>query len=160
MLRSIRKTAFSLDNNHFASLATNKKFMAPAPRSKSHGRVQEMATANSPEERLAALGIVLPQLPAPGGNYLSAKRVGAILYLAGVISSDVNGVITGTAGNGRSVEEGYAAARACALTQLAVIRRELGSLDHLAEVLTVNGYIHSIQCFADSPTVINVSPIY
>jgi len=97
----------------------------------------------------------LPQLPAPGGNYLSAKRVGTIVYLAGVVSANADGVITGTAGLDRSIEDGYAAARACALTQLAVLKRELGSLSRVAEVLTVNGYVNAAPGFADSPAVIN-----
>lgn len=66
-----------------------------------------------------------------------------------------DGVITGTAGINRSVEDGYAAARACACTQLAVIRRELGSLDQVAEILTVNGYVNAANGFPDSPAVIN-----
>ncbi|MGB7264705.1 MAG: RidA family protein, partial [Terracidiphilus sp.] len=107
------------------------------------------------EENLAALGIELPQPPAPGGNYVSAKRVGQLIYLSGVISKGVEGVITGTAGVDRAVEDGYAAARACALTQLAVLRRELGSLDRVAEVLAVNGYVNAAPGFADSPAVIN-----
>jgi len=115
----------------------------------------QMTQTPSPEASLTALGIALPQLPAPGGNYLSAKRVGAIIYLAGVISSSIDGIITGTMGADRSIQDGYAAARACALTQLAVLKRELGSLDLVAEVLTVNGYVNAAPGFADSPTVIN-----
>jgi enamine deaminase RidA (YjgF/YER057c/UK114 family) len=107
------------------------------------------------ENRLAALQLVLPQLPTPGGNYLPAKRVGSLLYLAGVISTVDGGVIQGTVGLDRTVEEGYAAARACALTQLAVIRRHLGSLDAVDEVVSVNGYVNSIAGFPDSPKVIN-----
>ena len=83
----------------------------------------------SAEKRLLELGIALPDAPAPGGNYLSAKAAGGLLYLAGVISTDAGGVITGTAGADRSIAEGYAAARACALTQLAVLKHALGSLD-------------------------------
>ena len=113
-------------------------------------------TANlSPEENLAGLGLNLPQLPAPGGNYVSAKRVGAMVYLAGAISTNADGVITGTAGLDKTIEDGYAAAQACALTQLAVLRRELGSLDPVAEILTVNGYVNAATGFADSPAVIN-----
>jgi enamine deaminase RidA (YjgF/YER057c/UK114 family) len=105
----------------------------------------QMTPPPSPEQALAAAGLSLPQLPAPGGNYLSAKRVGAIVYLAGVISSGLD----------RSIEEAYAAARACALTQLAVLKRELGSLDRVAEILTVNGYVNAAPGFPDSPAVIN-----
>ena len=114
-----------------------------------------MTKTPSPEEALASSGLTLPQFPAPGGNYVSAKRVGAIVYLAGVISTDASGVITGTAGIDRSIEEGYTAARACALTQLAVLKRELGSLNHIAEILTVNGYVSAAPGFGDSPAVIN-----
>jgi enamine deaminase RidA (YjgF/YER057c/UK114 family) len=109
----------------------------------------------SAEKSLESLGLVLPQLPAPGGNYLSAKRVGAMVYLAGVISTRPEGVITGTVGADRTVEDGYAGARACALTQLAVLRRELGSLDCVEEVISVNGYVNAVAGFADSPAVIN-----
>lgn len=111
--------------------------------------------ASDLEQNLTALGLALPQLPAPGGNYVSAKRVGNMLYLAGVISTGPDGVITGIAGTDRSIEDGYAAARACALTQLAVLKRELGSLDPIAEVVTVNGYVNAVAGFPDSPAVIN-----
>lgn len=114
-----------------------------------------MTANDSPEERIGALGLTLPQPPGPGGNYVSAKRLGAVLYLSGVISTGPHGVITGTAGVDRGIEEGYAAAQACALIQLAVIRRELGSLDRVAEVLTLNGYVNAASGFGDSPAVIN-----
>ena len=107
------------------------------------------------EAKLNELGLVLPNLPAPGGNYLSARRVGDLLYLAGVISTVAGTVIQGTVGLDRSIDEGYQAARACALTQLAVIRRELGSLDPVAGIVSVNGYVNSVPGFPDSPKVIN-----
>jgi enamine deaminase RidA (YjgF/YER057c/UK114 family) len=114
-----------------------------------------MTTHVSPEQNLAALGYSLPPAPAPGGNYVSAKQVSSIVYLSGVISTGPEGVISGTAGVDRSIEDGYAAARACALTQLAVLKRKLGSLDRVAEILTVNGYVNAAPGFADSPAVIN-----
>jgi enamine deaminase RidA (YjgF/YER057c/UK114 family) len=101
------------------------------------------------------MGLSLPAPPAPGGNYVSAKRVGEIVYLAGAISTGPNGVIAGTAGLDRTIEEGYAAARACALTQLSVLKATLGSLDQIAEILTVNGYVNAVPGFPDSPAVIN-----
>lgn len=115
----------------------------------------EMTESSSPETRLAQLGLNLPTLPAPGGNYVSAKRAAGVVYLSGVVSIGPNGVIAGTAGADRTIEEGYAAARTCALTQLAVLKRELGSLDQVDEVLTVNGYVNAVAGFADSPAVIN-----
>lgn len=115
-----------------------------------------MANKSDPEDRLRELGLALPPLPAPGGNYISAKRANSILYLSGVISLKADGsIITGMAGVDRTVEDGYAAAQACALIQLAVIKRELGSLGAVAEVLTVNGYVNATSGFPDAPAVIN-----
>jgi enamine deaminase RidA (YjgF/YER057c/UK114 family) len=107
------------------------------------------------EARLVELGIALPALPFPGGNYIPAKTVGLTVYLSGVISIGANGVITGTVGAGRTIEECYAAARACALMHLAVLKRHLGSLDAVKSIVGVNGYVNAIAGFADSPAVIN-----
>jgi enamine deaminase RidA (YjgF/YER057c/UK114 family) len=107
------------------------------------------------EQRLRASGITLPALPTSGGNYVAAKTVGPVVYLSGVISMGADGVITGAVGADRTVQEGYAAARACALTQLAVLRRNLGSLDAVKSVISVNGYVNAIPGFAESPQVIN-----
>lgn len=107
------------------------------------------------EARLQELGIALPQPPAAGGNYVSAKTLGNIVFLAGVISTDSTGIITGTVGMDRTVEQGYVAARRCALTQLAVLKRHLGTLDAVKSVISVNGYVNAIAGFEDSPRVIN-----
>jgi enamine deaminase RidA (YjgF/YER057c/UK114 family) len=107
------------------------------------------------ESRLRELGIVLPALPEPGGNYLPARTVGPIVYLAGVISMRDGEVISGTVGADRRIEDGYAAARACALTQLAVLASHLGSLDRVKNLVTVNGYVNALPGFPDSPKVIN-----
>jgi enamine deaminase RidA (YjgF/YER057c/UK114 family) len=107
------------------------------------------------ESRLGQLGISLPSPPAPGGSYLGAKTVGTLVYLAGVISRGADGVITGTVGLDRTVEEGSAAARSCALTQLAVLKHHLGSLDVVKGIVTVNGYVNAVGGFADSPQVLN-----
>jgi enamine deaminase RidA (YjgF/YER057c/UK114 family) len=77
------------------------------------------------------------------------------VYLAGVISIRAGEVISGTAGAGRTIDEGYAAARACALIQLAVLTAHLGSLDKVKNIVTVNGYVNAAPGFPDSPKVIN-----
>jgi enamine deaminase RidA (YjgF/YER057c/UK114 family) len=105
--------------------------------------------------RLEELGIILPALPQPGGNYLPARTVGAMVYLAGVISIKDGEIITGTVGAGHTIEEGYAAARACAILQLAVLENHLGSLDAVKNIVTVNGYVNAVPGFSDSPKVIN-----
>jgi enamine deaminase RidA (YjgF/YER057c/UK114 family) len=111
----------------------------------------------SAEKRLAELGIVLPEAAAAGGNYVPGKTVGDLVYLSGVISVGPDGLVTGFMGGegGKSIEEGYAAARLCGLAQLAAIRRHVGSLDEIAEVVSVNGYVNAAAGFADSPRVIN-----
>jgi enamine deaminase RidA (YjgF/YER057c/UK114 family) len=114
-----------------------------------------MADQKTPEEILASLGMALPQAPSPGGNYVPCKQVGGILYLSGVIPTVGGHVITGVAGEDRSIEEGYAAARACALMHLAILLWELGSLSRVAEVISVNGYVNAVAGFPDSPAVIN-----
>jgi enamine deaminase RidA (YjgF/YER057c/UK114 family) len=107
------------------------------------------------EAKLKKLGITLPALPQPGGNYLPARTVGKMVYLAGVISIRDGEVITGTAGAGRTIDEGCAAARACGLIQLAVLKAHLGSLDKVKNIVTVNGYVNAVAGFPDSPKVIN-----
>jgi enamine deaminase RidA (YjgF/YER057c/UK114 family) len=107
------------------------------------------------ENSLKELDIVLPQLPGPGGNYVSGKIVGGLLFLSGVISIDVQGVMAGVVGRDRTVEEGYQGARQCALLQLAVMRQMLGSLDRVKQIVSVNGYVNAVSGFPDSPRVIN-----
>jgi len=108
-----------------------------------------------PLNALQHLGLALPAPPSPGGNYTSARTSGKIVYLSGVISQTSDGILTGTVGLDRSIEEGYAAAHTCALLQLAVLQQHLGSLSKIRSILTVNGYVNSIPGFADSPKVIN-----
>ena len=108
-----------------------------------------------PLKVLRQLGLELPAPPAPGGNYTSAKTSGNIVCLSGVISQTADGILTGTVGLDRSIEEGYEAARTCALLQLAVLQQHLGSLSKVRSVLSVNGYVNSVPGFADSPRVIN-----
>lgn len=111
---------------------------------------------NSVRERLTELGLSLPQPPPPGGNYLPFRRVGALLYLPGVISSR-NGelLFRGRVGEDLSVAEGYEAAKLCALNLLACAEAALGSLDAVRQVVSVNGYVNCAPGFADSPKVIN-----
>lgn len=114
-----------------------------------------MSEEPSAEKRVAALGLVLSAPPVPGGNYVPARQAGGLLFLAGVISLDEDGVLTGVVGADRSIDEGREAARRCALTQLAVIRQALGSLDSVGQIVSVNGYVNSVAGFPDSPKVIN-----
>lgn len=106
--------------------------------------------------KLAELGLELPEAPASGGNYLPFRVVGNLVFLPGVISS-WNGKLThaGKVGGGLSVEQGYAAARICALNLLANLRAAVGDLDRVKQVVGVNGYVNCVPDFSASPKVIN-----
>lgn len=108
------------------------------------------------EERLRAAGLELPRPPASGGNYLPFRTVGDLVFLPGVISA-WNGEIRfkGKVGDVLGVEQGYEAARLCALNLLANLRAAIGNLDRVRQVVSVNGYVNGVAGFADSPKVIN-----
>ena len=107
------------------------------------------------DARLESLGIVLPAAPQAGGNYLTARRAGSLWFLSGVVSSDHGTVLTGVVGAERTVEEGYAAARACGLLHLAVLRDALGSLDHVEGIVSVSGFVQAAAHFTAMPAVLN-----
>ncbi len=118
-------------------------------------KVRDKVPTMGAEVRLQELGVVLPAAPAAGGNYVALKTVGSLVYLSGVLSSSADGVVTGTAGSTRSIEEGYAAARLCALAHLAILRSHLGSLDRVREVVSLNGYVSSAPGFAEAPRIVD-----
>lgn len=109
----------------------------------------------SAETRLKQMDLTLPAAPRAGGNYLPFRLAGSLLFLAGVVSADSGGVIAGTVGSEQSVDDGYAAARACALLQLANIREALGSLDRVESIISLTGYVNAVPGFAHTPQVIN-----
>lgn len=110
----------------------------------------------SPEEKLRKLGIDLPEPPTPGGNYLTHRRSGQVLILAGIISFDSTGQQwTGQIGDTRSLDDGYAAAKVCGLNVLATIRQITGTLDAVEQFLYVGGYANAVPGYGQSPSVIN-----
>jgi len=110
----------------------------------------------NPESTLAALGLVLPQPPAPAGSYVAAVRAGNLLYCAGTLPM-ADGKLThaGPVGRDQTVASGAKAAEACALATLANVKAALGSLDRVARVVFVAGYVNAVDGFAESPAVIN-----
>ena len=108
------------------------------------------------ETKLAELGYRLPTPPEPIGNYLSATRSGKIMWMAGVGSRRTDGSrITGKLGDDLSVEEGYEAARWCALNLLARMKAELGDLDEVTRILKVVGMVNSAPNFAEQAQVVD-----
>jgi enamine deaminase RidA (YjgF/YER057c/UK114 family) len=108
----------------------------------------------SVDQKLAELGITLPTLGPPLGNYVHAKRVGNLLYLSGKGPPD--STTRGKLGAGVSVDEGYRHARGVGLVLIAAIREALdGDLDRVEDIVKVLGMVNAAPDFADHPRVVN-----
>jgi enamine deaminase RidA (YjgF/YER057c/UK114 family) len=108
------------------------------------------------ERRLAELKITLPELKAPLGTYVHAKRVGNMLYLSGKGPHNPDGSVpTGKLGASFTVEQGYQHARSVGLTLIAAMRQAVGDLDQIDEVVKVLGMVNATPEFTDHPKVIN-----
>lgn len=107
-------------------------------------------------ERLKALGVTLPPAPPALANYVPYVLAGNTLYVSGQISRGADGaVITGQLGVSLTVEQGQAAARTSALAILAQAEAALGSLERIARVARLNGFVNAAPGFADHPKVMN-----
>ena len=108
------------------------------------------------EDRLKELGLTLPAPPEPAGNYLPAKLSNNVLWLAGVGSRMADGSrISGKLGADLTVEQGYEAARWCALNLLARMKQELGDLDRVGGIVKVVGFINSSPSFEGQAQVLD-----
>ncbi len=108
------------------------------------------------EARLAALGVTLPDAPAPAANYVPFVRSGDLLFVSGQISAGPDGLITGRMGETLSVEQGAEAAKSCAISLLAQVKAACGGdLDRLEQVVKLTGFVNSTADFTDQPKVVN-----
>lgn len=108
------------------------------------------------EARLAELGIELPPLPKPIGNYRPYRLGNGTLYLSGVGPRLADGSIrTGTVGRDVTVEAAREHARLCGLNLLSIMRAALQSLDRVDTVLKVFGMVNATPDFAEHPRVID-----
>jgi enamine deaminase RidA (YjgF/YER057c/UK114 family) len=111
---------------------------------------------NAIETRLAELGITLPSAPAPAANYVPFVRSGDLLFVSGQVCMKDGAFVTGKVGADMTVEDGAAAARACALSLLAQVRAACeGDLSRLKRVVKLTGFVNSTTDFTDQPKVIN-----
>ena len=106
-----------------------------------------------PEDNLKKAGITLPTAPTPVANYVTAVRVGNLLFLAG--HGPTPGTPAGKVGKELTVDQGYQAARQTGLNLLATARATLGSLNNVKRVVKVLGMVNSAPGFAEQPRVIN-----
>lgn len=111
---------------------------------------------STPEQRLSELGITLPGVPAPRWAYRPCVRSGNLLFISGQIANEDGRILyPGKLGREVDVATGVLAARGCALHALAIARKELGSLDNVAQVVKLTVFVASADGFGDQPTVAN-----
>jgi enamine deaminase RidA (YjgF/YER057c/UK114 family) len=110
----------------------------------------------TPEDRLAELGLALPDVVAPVAAYVPAVRTGDLVWTSGQLPF-VDGALSSTGKVGAEVEpdDAKALARICALNALAAIRAEIGDLGRVRRVVKVVGFVASAPSFVGQPGVVN-----
>jgi len=107
------------------------------------------------EQKLAELGVELPQPAAPVASYVPAVEVGGLLYISGQLPFIDSKVVTGRLGENVSLEQGEAAARACGIMLIAQMKAALGSLDRVERIVKLGAFISSTPEFSAQPKVAN-----
>ncbi len=108
------------------------------------------------EEKLQALGIALPSAPAAVGAYLPWVRTGNLVVTSGQLPwRDGKLAFTGKLGGEVSVDQGYQAARLCAVNAIAQLKAAIGDLEKVRQVLRLEGYVQSAPGFHDHARVLN-----
>jgi len=110
----------------------------------------------NPEQKLKELDIDLPQGSAPAANYANAVRSGNLLFIAGKAPLPVNGKLPkGRLGREFTTDDGYQFARSACIDLISVMKSELGSLDQVARVVELQGFINADENFEDHAKVMN-----
>lgn len=108
------------------------------------------------ESRLQILGVELPPIPTPLGNYVPFVLSGNLLFLAGQGARHPDGSwLRGKVGHTVSVDEAYSHARHVGLTLLSAVKAAIGTLDRVDRVVKLLGFVNSTDDFQDHPQVIN-----
>ena len=109
------------------------------------------------EDKINELKILLPEAKPPVGNYVATKITGNILYVSGQISIDENGkLIKGKIGKDLDTESGYNAAKRCALSIIAQVKKACNNdLSKVKSCVKLTGFVNSADDFIDQPKVIN-----
>ena len=107
------------------------------------------------EEKLAELGITLPEAAAPVASYLPAVESNGMLYISGQLPF-VNGeLMTGKVGDSRTAEEATEAAKACGIMLLAQMKKALGSLDRVERIVKLGVFVASTADYTGQPKIAN-----
>ena len=108
------------------------------------------------DQRLADIGLTLPEPAAPVASYVPAVEHGGLLHISGQISFREDGsLITGRLGDHLDVDAGIAAARRCGVMLLAQMKAALGSLDRVERIVKLGVFVNSAPGFTDQPKVAN-----
>tara|TARA_Y100000992_G_scaffold104839_1_gene68265 strand:- start:67 stop:528 length:462 start_codon:yes stop_codon:yes gene_type:complete len=109
------------------------------------------------DDKIKELKIILPEAKPPVGNYVATKIVGKMLFVSGQISIDENGqLIKGKVGKELDTEAGYNAAKRCALSIIAQVKKACDNdLSKVRSCLKLTGFVNSTDEFADQPKIIN-----
>jgi enamine deaminase RidA (YjgF/YER057c/UK114 family) len=107
------------------------------------------------EEKLKKMGIVIPEAAKPVAAYVPGVLENGYVYTSGQLPS-VSGVVRkGKLGDNLTVEEGYEAAKICAINCLAVVKSLVGDLDKVERIVKVVGFVNSTPDCESQPKVIN-----
>ena len=107
------------------------------------------------EEKLKEMGIVIPEAAKPVAAYVPGVLENGYVYTSGQLPS-VSGVIRkGKLGDTLTIEEGYEAAKICAINCLAVVKSLVGDLDKVERIVKVVGFVNSTPDCESQPKVIN-----
>lgn len=112
--------------------------------------------ASEIENRLAELGVTLPDAAAPAANYVPSVISGNMLYISGQIPMGPEGIeFQGKLGADADIETGVAAAKLCAINVLAQAKAALGDIEKIGRLVKVVGFVNSTPDFGDQPKIIN-----
>ena len=109
------------------------------------------------DDKIKELKIILPEAKPPVGNYVATKIVGKMLFVSGQISIDENGqLIKGKVGKELDTEAGYNAAKRCALSIIAQVKKACDNdLSKVKSCVKLTGFVNSTDEFTDQPKIIN-----
>jgi enamine deaminase RidA (YjgF/YER057c/UK114 family) len=108
------------------------------------------------EDRLAEIGLSVPEVAKPVASYVPAVRTGSYVYTSGQVPlRDGQLITTGKVGAGVSPEDAAECAQQCALNAIAAVKAELGDLDLVKRVVKVVCFIASDSAFTGQPQVAN-----
>ena len=108
------------------------------------------------EQKLRELNIQLPPPPAAVAAYRPWARTGNLVITSGQLPwKDGKIAVAGRLGEGIGLEEGYQAARQCALNAIAQLKDAVGDLERVTQIVRLEGYVHCAPGFRGHPDVLN-----